>query len=146
MIRIDFPPPAFRTRSGPKGHPEIFDGIRRAWVRLSPEEWVRQNVISWMLITLRYPKGMIAVEKEIALGALKKKFDIMVFDRSHKPWMTIECKAMEVELTEDTLMQVIRYNLAVPARFLVITNGRHCHAVSLEGEAVSWLSSMPVYP
>jgi hypothetical protein len=89
---------------------------------------------------------MIAVEKEIALGELKKKFDIMVFDRSHKPWMTIECKAMEVGLSEDTLMQVIRYNMAVPATFLVITNGRHCHAVSLEGESVSWLSSMPGYP
>ena len=98
-----------------------------------------------MVLTLGYPRGLIAVEKEISLGELKKKFDIMVFDRSHKPWMTIECKAMEVELSEDTLMQVIRYNLAVPVAFLVITNGRHCHAVSLEGESVSWLSCMPEY-
>jgi hypothetical protein len=143
MIRIDFPPPDFRTRTAVGGGMEIFDVVRRAWVRLSPEEWVRQNFLQWLIHVRHYPASLIAVEKEVMLGELKKKFDILVYDRQHRPWMMIECKAMDVELTEKVLMQVLRYNLAVPASVLVITNGRHCHALSVSDGAGVWLDELP---
>jgi hypothetical protein len=71
---------------------------------------------------------LIAVEKEIQLGDLKKRFDILVYDRDHKPWMLIECKAGEINLDEKVLYQVLRYNISMPANFLVITNGQFTYA------------------
>ncbi len=146
MIRMDYPPPQFRTRTHVSGRPEIFDDIRKRWVRLSPEEWVRQNVIQWMAITGGFPKGMMAVEKEMKLGSLKKKFDILLYDPAHRPWLMVECKAMEVPLTEDVLMQVLTYNIAIPVPYLVITNGHECHVISRKNEGVEWLDGWPAYP
>jgi hypothetical protein len=146
MIRMDYPPPQFRTRTHVSGRPEIFDDIRKRWVRLSPEEWVRQNVIQWMVITGGFPKGMMAVEKEMKLGTLKKKFDILLYDPTHRPWLMVECKAMEVPLSEDVLMQVLTYNIAIPVPYLAITNGNECHIISRQNEGVEWLDQWPVYP
>jgi hypothetical protein len=143
MISIEFPPPDFRTRPAAGGRMEIFDGIRRSWVRLSPEEWVRQNFLQWLMQVKRYPKSLLAVEKEVRLGELKKKFDILVYDRDHRPWMMVECKAMEVELTEKVLLQVLRYNMALPSAILVITNGRQCHALSIRDGGAEWLEELP---
>jgi hypothetical protein len=138
MIRMDYPPPDFKTRTHSSGRPEIFDEIRKRWVRLSPEEWVRQNVLLWMIKVRGYPRGMMAVEKEIRLGALKKKFDILVYDRAHQPWLMVECKAMEIPLTEDVLMQVLSYNMAIPVAHMDIINGNECHVVSRSQGQVTW--------
>jgi hypothetical protein len=146
MIRMDYPPPQFRTRAHVSGRPEIFDQIRKRWVRLSPEEWVRQNVIQWMVIAGGFPRGMMAVEKEMKLGTMKKKFDILLYDPEHRPWLMVECKAMEVALTEDVLMQVLTYNIAIPVPYLVITNGNECHVMSRKNEGVEWLDGWPAYP
>ncbi|MCE2834487.1 MAG: type I restriction enzyme HsdR N-terminal domain-containing protein [Chitinophagaceae bacterium] len=145
MIRMEYPSPDFRTRTHDSGRPEIFDEIRRRWVRLSPEEWVRQNLIRWMIIVGQYPGTMMAVEKEIKLGSLRKKFDILVYDRNHRPWLMVECKAMDIPLTKDVLMQVLSYNMAVPVVHMVITNGNECHIVSREQGHVTWLDKWPVY-
>lgn len=145
MIRMDYPPPEFRTRTHTDGRPEIFDEVRRRWVRFSPEEWVRQNIIQWMVQVRGYPKGMIAVEKEIRLGTLRKKFDVLLYDRQHKPWLMVECKAMDVPLTPAVLMQILGYNMAMPVSHLIITNGNECHAVSRTDGQVSWLQEWPHY-
>jgi len=122
MLAVHFPPPAFRIRKE-KDKEYIFDNLRKKWVILTPEEWVRQNFICFLVQGLSYPSSLIAVEKELLLGELRKRFDILVFDRTHQPWMLIECKAPEISLNDAVLQQVLRYNLAVPARYLVITNG-----------------------
>ena len=77
MIKIAFPEPAFRTRSLREGT-ELFDEIRKTWVRITPEEWVRQNFIQWMIQVRKYPASLIAVEKLLMLGELKKRFDIRI--------------------------------------------------------------------
>ena len=143
MIHIDFPEPSLRTRAGEGGRMEVFDVVRRRWVRLTPEEWVRQNMLTWLIGVKGYPLSLIAVEKTIRLGPLTKKFDILVYDGSHFPWLMVECKAMDVPMTEKVLMQVLRYRISVPAGVLVVTNGIETHALSLEsGEAV-WLDEWP---
>ena len=111
---------------------EVFDSVRRKWVRLTPEEWVRQNVLEWMTGIKAYPASLIAVEKEVRLGPLTKKFDILVYDNSHNPWLMVECKSMDVPVTEKVLMQVLRYRMSVPAGVLVVTNGIETHALALE--------------
>ena len=79
---------------------------------------MRQNFIQVLVQELKYPRELIAVEKEIQLGDLKKRFDILVYDRGHTPWMLIECKAGEILLDEKVLYQVLRYNISMPATFL----------------------------
>jgi len=81
------------------GGTEIFDALRKRWVKLSPEEWVRQNMVQYLLEEKSYPAALIGVEKEIKLGSLRKRFDLLVYDRAHQPWMLLECKAMEVPLS-----------------------------------------------
>ena len=88
---------------------------------------------------------LIAVEKEIQLGELKKRFDILVYDRDHKPWMLIECKAGEIKLDEKVLYQVLRYNISMPANFLVITNGQFTYAWEKIYDELKEVQQMPVW-
>jgi hypothetical protein len=125
MIKIEFPKEKPRIRKSNDVN-EIFDKIRKKWLVLTPEEWVRQNIILFLLLQKKYPSSLISVEKEIKLADLKKRYDIVVFDRQMLPWMIIECKEMNVMLSDKTLDQVLRYHISIPSKYLVITNGSHC--------------------
>jgi hypothetical protein len=110
---------------------------------LTEEEWVRQNFVSYLISELNYPSTIIAIEKEIVLHELKKRFDILVYNKEHQPWMMIECKAPEVALTEEVLQQVLRYNISVPVEFMVITNGKATVGWRKEGGDLKLLSELP---
>lgn len=125
MIQVTFPEPSYFRIKTEKGKDFIFDTIRKQWLVLTPEEWVRQNFVSYLINEMQYPAGMIALEKEIRLGELKKRFDILIYDPAHQPWMMIECKAPEIALSQDVLSQLLRYQLSTPVSYLVITNGNH---------------------
>jgi hypothetical protein len=124
MIKIEFPVEKPKIRE-PKGVKEIFDVIRKKWLVLTPEEWVRQNILLFLLIKKNYPASLIAVEKEIKLGELKKRCDIVIYNRNSQSWMIIECKEINVSLSEKTLEQILRYHISVPAKFLIISNGNY---------------------
>jgi len=126
MIKVQFPPPSFRMKNE-QGNELIFDAIRKKWMVLTPEEWVRQNFVQYLVTRQDYPSSVIAIEKEIRLGELKKRFDILIYDREHKPWMLVECKGMEVELSQSVLDQAIRYNMSVPVDYIIITNGKETY-------------------
>ncbi|HSV10351.1 MAG TPA: type I restriction enzyme HsdR N-terminal domain-containing protein [Hanamia sp.] len=136
MIKIEFPKQEIKIEQR-EGVNEIFDIIRKKWLILSPEEWVRQNILQYLLITKKYPASLIAVEKEIKLGELKKRCDIVVYNKDAKPWMIIECKEMNVSLSEKTLEQILRYHITLPAKYLVITNGNYSFGfIKKEGEFI----------
>lgn len=121
----------------------IFDEIRKSWVKLTPEEWVRQNFVQYIVQVMNYPAALIGIEKEMKLGELRKRFDLLVYNKEHQPWMMIECKAMDVELSEKTVEQIIRYHISVPVPYIVITNGSYTYAwKKKEGRFVS-LSNLP---
>lgn len=122
MITPVFPAYPFQIKKLPEGT-HIFCEIRRRWVKLTPEEWVRQNIFQWMRQTLQYPKEMISLEKGIRVGEMSKRYDLLVYNHDFKPWMLVECKAQSIALSEETLMQVLRYHIALPVPFLCITNG-----------------------
>src|SRR5215207_4832611 len=124
MITVQYPEPQFKTKTEGEKH-YIFDGIRKTWLLLTEEEWVRQNFVAYLVKTQQYPESFIALEKEILLNGLKKRFDILVYDRTHQPWMLVECKAAHVALSEDVLQQALRYNLTTPVQYIVITNGEN---------------------
>ena len=144
MIKIMYPPYSYKIKEE-QGKEMIFDPSRKIWLRLTPEEWVRQNFIQYLLQTMLYPRSLIAIEKELQLGDLKKRFDILVYDNNHLPWMMIECKSMDVPLDEKVLAQLLRYHIAVPVPFLVITNGSYCAAFAKVNGSLSQLDVLPRY-
>ncbi|MFL9483756.1 type I restriction enzyme HsdR N-terminal domain-containing protein [Chitinophagaceae bacterium LWZ2-11] len=130
MIKIEYPNHPYKIREE-QGKEVIFDEIRKLWVRLTPEEWVRQNFLQYLIKVKLYQPALIAVEKEIKLGELRKRCDIVVY-KSTIPWMIIECKEMNVPLAESTLRQALNYNIAMNVQYLVITNGTQIFAWHFE--------------
>ncbi len=126
MIKIEYPKNEVKTRKSAAVN-EVFDVIRKKWLLLTPEEWVRQNMIQYLLIVKKYPSSLISVEKEIKIGELRNRCDLVVYHRDSLPWMIIECKEMNVSLSEKTLEQILRYHITLPATFLVITNGSYSY-------------------
>lgn len=145
MIQLQFPEPAFRIKKEDE-RVLIFDEIRKKWVHLLPEEWVRQNMIQYLIQSAHIPKSAIAIEKKIHLREGIKRFDILAYNSDHEPWMMVECKAENITLNEKTLMQILSYNLHIPVRYLVITNGIACYVADKKAEEPCWLSAFPSYP
>jgi hypothetical protein len=143
MIKIYYPHYAFKIKEEEPGKEFIFDDQRKQWVRLTEEEWVRQNFAQYLLQVKKYPASYIAVEKKMKLGEMNKRFDMLVYDKAAKPWMMIECKAMHKPLDKSVLWQALHYNLAIPVKYLVITNGKQCHAYK---KAVLDFEEMNVLP
>ena len=143
MIKIEFPKQQVTLRQR-EGINEVFDIVRKRWLQLTPEEWVRQNMIHF-LFTKQYPASLMAVEKEIKLGELSKRCDLVIYDRNTKPFMIIECKEMNVSLSEKTLDQVLRYHITLPAKYLVITNGSYCFGFEKAGDQFIEINEFPVY-
>lgn len=142
MIKVVFPASSFQIKEM-DAREMIFDEIRKSWVKLTPEEWVRQNFVQYIVQVMNYPAALIGIEKEMKLGELRKRFDLLVYNKEHQPWMMIECKAMDVELSEKTVEQIIRYHISVPVPYIVITNGSYTYAwKKKEGRFVS-LSNLP---
>ena len=142
MIKIDYPP--YQPKIKKENEKEfIFDEFRKRWVALTPEEWVRQNFLQYLTQIKKYPASLIAVEKEIKLGELKKRFDIVVYNSHTKPWMIVECKEMNVPLDRTVLDQVLRYNINLQVPYLVITNGSYCMAMTFEKDKMVELDTMP---
>jgi hypothetical protein len=144
MVHITYPSPDFKIkREGEKGL--IFDSIRKKWVVLTPEEWVRQNFIQYLVQIKNYPAALIGVEKEMQLGELKKRFDILVYDNIHQPLLMVECKSMDVPLDETVMQQLLRYNISIPVKYLVITNGTECIAWKKENGELHQLADIPLH-
>jgi len=142
MIRIEYPSYPFKIKEK-ENKTFIFDELRKQWLRLTPEEWVRQNFLQYLVRVKQYPATWIAIEKKIQLGELVKRFDILIYDSSHKPWMMVECKEMDIPLNQAVLDQVLRYNISVPVRYLVITNGRFCVGYEKIANQLQLLTELP---
>lgn len=142
MIKIHYPAHQFKLKKQ-NDREMIFDELRKTWLRLTPEEWVRQNFINYLVRTKQYPAALVAVEKKIMVGEMVKRFDILVYSTSHEPWMMVECKSTDVPLKEEVLTQVLRYNIAMPVQYLVITNGTHCMAFRKEQATLMPIEEIP---
>jgi hypothetical protein len=126
----------------------IFDVIRKKFVVLTPEEWVRQHFVNYLIQHLRYPKSLIKIEGGLTFNQLQKRSDIVVFDRFAKPWMVIECKAPTLRLSEETLHQAAAYNSKLKAMYLTVTNGMMslCSLTDWNDNKTVLLEEMPSFP
>ena len=119
--------------------------MRKRWLALTPEEWVRQHFLQYLTGVMHYPPTLIAVERAFDLGELKKRFDIVVHDRDSKPWMLVECKEMKIPLDSKVLDQVLRYHIILRVPYIVITNGKDCFGFSNCNGQVRELRELPAY-
>ncbi len=124
MIKLTFSQSQVKIRQQ-SGVNEVFDIVRKKWFLLTPEEWVRQNLIHFLL-SKKYPLSLIAIEKGIKIGELSRRCDVVVYSRNTQAFMIIECKEMKVELSEKTLKQILHYHSKLQPKYLVITNGSYC--------------------
>ncbi len=141
MLKIVYPEQNFRIKQE-DGREYIFDEFRKLWVKLTPEEWVRQNFLQYLVQTKKYPASLIAVETEIKLNDLRKRCDIIVY-KEGKPWMIVECKEMNEQLNEAVLQQVLRYNISIPSIYIVITNGSFTNAWLLNTGKAEDITELP---
>jgi len=126
LIRLNLPLkyPDFGPRiKNEKGKTYILDLVRKKWLILSPEEWVRQHLLNYLIEVKRYPASSISIEKELQLNDLRKRYDVVVYNKQLKPYLIVECKAPYIELNKAVVEQALRYNLIVKAPYLMITNG-----------------------
>jgi len=125
----------------------IFDIIRKKYIVLTPEEWVRQHFIHYLVNHLNYPKALFRIEGSLTYNKLQKRSDIVIHNREGKPWMLVECKAPNIKLTQKAFNQVAVYNMTIGAQFVAVSNGmvQYCFEPSLKGEA-NHLASFPEFP
>lgn len=144
--KLNFPEFIFRIREN-ESRPEIFDEVRKKWVALSPEEWVRQHVLRWLMEVKKYPASLLAVEKSIEVNGLSKRCDIVFFTRNLQPYLLVECKAPEVSVTQAVFDQAARYNLSLGAELFLITNGlnHYCCRSNHEEAVYDFLRELPEY-
>ncbi len=143
MLIINYPKNELRIKKE-YSREFIFDEVRRKWIIITPEEWVRQNILQYLIKIMKYPAALIAVEKMVELGELKKRCDVVVY-KAENPWMIVECKAMSTPLSQHVLEQVIRYNIAIPSNYLVITNGIHHYGFERKNGKLIELIQLPLY-
>ena len=143
MIVLQYPRYPFKIKAL-NGKDQIFDPFRKSWVLLTPEEWVRQNLLQYLVQNLQYPASLIAVEKEIKLGELSKRFDIVVY-KNELPWMIIECKEAMVALNEKTMLQILQYQQVLMAQYLFMSNGHETLGAKIESGKLQALQNFPEY-
>jgi len=146
MVELNFPTYSFRLKSK-ENKVFIFDILRKKEVVLTPEEWVRQHVVHWLLKDKNYPASIIAIEKQLQLNKTTKRTDILLFDKKGMPDVIVECKAPHIPITQASFDQIARYNLQLNANVLMVTNGlQHYYcAIDHKKETYIFLPELPAY-
>ena len=146
MIKLNFPSYTFRFKNS-ENKVAIFDEIRKKFVVLTPEEWVRQHVVQYLLVEKKYPKSLINVEKLVKVNGLNKRYDVVVFQPNGEIFMLIECKAPEVAISQETFDQIAQYNLKLNAQYLMVTNGLNHYfcQMDFENEKYVFLKEAPEF-
>ncbi|WP_298392427.1 type I restriction enzyme HsdR N-terminal domain-containing protein [Flavobacterium sp.] len=144
MQKLNFPTFTFRFKNS-ENKVAIFDEIRKKFIILTPEEWVRQHVVHYLLQEKKYPKSYINVEKLIKINDLNKRYDIVVYQPNGELFLLIECKAPEVKIAQQTFDQIARYNLVLKAKYLMVSNGLNHYfcQMDFENEKYNFLKELP---
>jgi predicted type IV restriction endonuclease len=146
MQKLNFQLYNFRFKNN-ENKVSIFDEIRKKFIILTPEEWVRQHVVQFLLEEKKYPKSLINVEKVLKINGLRKRYDVVVFNSDGSIFILIECKAPEIKIAQATFDQIARYNMTMNAQFLMVTNGLNHYFCQMdyENEKYTFLENLPNY-
>ncbi|RLD39517.1 MAG: restriction endonuclease subunit R [Bacteroidetes bacterium] len=146
MQELNLPSYEFRLKKD-DGQVRIFDEVRKKYVALTPEEWVRQHFIMYLINQKQVPAGLIILEKQLIMNKMSRRPDILIHNRQGEAVMIVECKAPEVNITQDTFDQVARYNSVLSVQYLVVTNGlqHFCCQMDYKGNTYRFLEEIPGY-
>jgi hypothetical protein len=146
LKQLNLPQYSFRI-NGKEGNEMILDPLRRKYVKLTPEEWVRQNFVQYLINEGKYPAGLLGIEVMFRYNKLKRRVDILVHDRFGQPIMIVECKSTEVKIDEAVFEQIATYNMKFRVPYLVVTNGIHHYAckMNLQESKFEYLLVIPLY-
>lgn len=146
MISLNLPSFEYKVKKV-DGKILIFDVIRKKYVVLTPEEWVRQHFLHYMISDRRYPRALIKIETGLVFNTLQKRCDITVYSRDGKPWLLVECKSPDVQINQRTLHQASVYNSTIQASYIVLTNGlKHiCCVVDGPQQTLNVIDELPEY-
>ncbi|SHL29753.1 type I restriction enzyme HsdR N-terminal domain-containing protein [Myroides odoratimimus] len=146
MQRLNFPPFDFRFKNS-ENKLSIFDVIRKKFIQLTPEEWVRQHVVHDLIYTKGYPLSLISVEKVVRINGMTKRYDVVIFRPNGEIFMLIECKAPEIKITQTTFDQIARYNFQLRSTYLYVTNGLNHYYCQMDYENSKYvfLRELPNY-
>ena len=146
MQQLNFPTYNFKLNHAGK-KTQIFDVIRKKYVVLTPEEWVRQHLVMFLVREKKYPASLIAVEISLNRGSKKQRADIVAYSNSGKPFLIAECKAPEVKITQETFFQIARYNAPLKMDYLFVTNGinHYCCKMDYQNGEHKFLEEIPLF-
>ncbi len=146
MHKLNLTAYTFKLKSNEK-HTLIFDNLRKKYFVLTPEEWVRQHFVQFLIDEKKYPVSLIALEKQLTINNLKKRTDIVIYNKLGDPDIIVECKAPHIKITQATFDQIARYNLKLKANYLIVTNGlEHFFCkMDFENETYIFLKDIPDY-
>lgn len=130
-----------------KGALKVFDPVRKKFVALTPEEFVRQNFVAWLVNDFGYPISLTSNEVEIKVNDTRKRCDTVIFGRDCQPLVIVEYKAPDVDITQDTFDQIVRYNMKLKARYLIVSNGRqhYCCVIDYKRDSYNFIPKIPSY-
>ncbi len=145
MTQLNLPPYPARLRRRDDGL-DIYDRLRRKYVALTPEEWVRQHFVEYLIVELGYPEGLMANEVGLTFNGMRRRCDTVVMNRGGRPLVIVEYKSPEVTVSQRTFDQIVRYNMVLGARYLIVSNGltHYCCETDSEGN-YRFLRGIPRY-
>lgn len=146
-MQLNLPEFEIKTRKTGTGKTEVFDAIRKKYIVLTPEEWVRQHFMNYLINVKGYPSSLIAVEKGLTLNQMQKRFDAVIYDNNGQPLVLIEFKSPKVKLDQKTFDQVSRYNLKMKVNYLMISNGlkHYCCRMDYINSNYQFLKKIPAF-
>jgi len=146
MYKLNLPEFGYQLKKA-EGKVWIFDVIRKKYVVLTPEEWVRQHFVHYLITELKYPKALIRVEGGLVYNQLSKRSDLVIFDREGQPWMIVECKSPEIKLSESTLHQASAYNASLRSKYITVTNGmvHFCASINWDERKTETRTTLPAF-
>ena len=144
LPKLNFPKYSFRYKKSETNQALIFDKVRKKWLVLTPEEWVRQNIISHLIQNLGYPESVFKIETGLYVNGNQRRSDVLVYKNS-KPFILIECKAYSIDLTQDVLNQAMNYNTAYKCPYIILTNGNIHSTINVSEESIQLMNHFPSY-
>ena len=146
MQKLNLPEYSFRIKTL-EGKTLLFDALRKKYVRLTPEEWVRQNFVQFLIVEKKYAVSLIAIEVGVKVNSNPQRADLVVFDRSANPVLVAEFKAPEVKISQQTFDQIVRYNMQLKVKYLIVSNGldHFCCRINYKDNSYVYLAEIPEF-
>lgn len=142
--KLSYPPIHLRARRGEGGRTEIFDSVRKRWLVLTPEEWVRRHVVEYLITECRYRPEQIVEEYPVNINGMAQRADIVILANDGRPEVVVECKEPGVRLSQETLGQVVRYNSILGCSYVAITNGLDTYCYASDGLTYTPMQALPI--